>query len=130
MFPCRVCCSLLLVSSVSSTGVRTCFSHVWDIFEKPSSVISLNGGLVRLVWGVVTPFSRRCMDTLRISADASRVVCLVVRGLSSNSCSTFLAASMRNKVQSDTSSMWRSVTLAPLAHSACPRTLIIQREYK
>ena len=127
MFPCRVCCSLVLVSSISGAGVSTCFSHVSDIFEKPSSVMSLNCGLVRLVWGVVTPLCRRCIDTLRISADASRVVCVVFHGVSSNSCSAFLAASMRNKVQSDTSSMWRSVALAPLARNACFRTLIFQR---
>lgn len=50
-------------------------------------------------------------------------LCLVDHWLRPNSYSTFLAASMKNKVQSDTSSMCRSVALAPLAHNACLRTL-------
>lgn len=62
--------------------LQRCLEYIWG-------AVVLNNGLVQMVWGVVTPFSRGCMETLRICITGC------VFGWPR---SAFLAASMRNKV--------------------------------
>ena len=91
-------------------------------FFHPVSVGLLNLGFSLSGIFAVTVFSIRCNT---MSYTESRIVCLRVCGVTPNCLSVFLAASKRNRADSDTSSMCVAVTLAPLERRVCFITLNI-----